>query len=459
MRRLALSLLLSLLVLHPNQSDAFCGFYVAKADASLFNKASQVVVARDGDKTALTMFNDYKGTPSEFALVVPVPEVLTKEQINVGEKTLIEHLDAYSAPRLVEYFDSNPCAMLYEADGFGRGAAAPQAAMKNMDSVAERAKALGVSIEAQYTVGEYDILILGAKESTGLETWLKENGYKVPKGASKVLSSYLKQGMKFFVAKVNLKEQEKAGFSYLRPIQFAFESPKFMLPIRLGMVNSDGPQDLVIYAITKKGRVETTNYRTVKLPSDAEVPLYVKSKFADFYRAVFDTAHVKEDRKVVFLEYAWNMAWCDPCAADPMTHEELRKLGVFWLADNGAPPSNWRKVQPLGWSGSRPVEAFITRLHVRYDGEHFPEDLTFQETSDSANFQGRYILRHPYTGDMACDAARRYQDELKSRWTREAETLASLTGWKIADVRKAMGENGEKPGDGPTKKWYQNIFK
>src|SRR5207245_2084617 len=97
--------------------------------------------------------------------------------------------------------------------------------------------------------------------------------------------------------------------------------------IRLGMVNADGPQDLVVYAISKKGRVETTNYRTVKLPSDAEVPVYVKDKFSDFYRAVFDTAHVKEDRKVVFLEYAWNMAWCDPCAADPMTREELRKLG------------------------------------------------------------------------------------------------------------------------------------
>ena len=50
-------------------------------------------------------------------------------------------------------------------------------------SDAARAKALGVTIEAQYTVGEYDILILSAKQSGGLETWLTENGYRIPAGA------------------------------------------------------------------------------------------------------------------------------------------------------------------------------------------------------------------------------------------------------------------------------------
>ena len=87
----------------------FCGFYVAKADTKLFNKASQVVLVRDGDRTVMTMANDFEGEPKEFAVVIPVPTVLTREQIHVGEKALVDHLDAYSAPRLVEYFDQNPC--------------------------------------------------------------------------------------------------------------------------------------------------------------------------------------------------------------------------------------------------------------------------------------------------------------------------------------------------------------
>src|SRR5438552_12038367 len=131
--------------------------------------------------------------------------------------------------------------------------------------------------------------MLSAKESAGLETWLRDNGYRIPAGASAVLGSYLKQGMRFFVARVNLGEQAKLGFSYLRPLQVAYESPKFMLPIRLGMVNADGAQELFVYALTRKGRVETTNYRTVKLPSDLDLPVYVKeqSEFSKFYKAMF----------------------------------------------------------------------------------------------------------------------------------------------------------------------------
>ena len=87
-----------------------------------------------------------------------------------------------------------------------------------------KANALGVKIEAEYTVGEYDIIILSAEQSDGLQRWLDENGYRTPPGASRVLASYIRQNVRFFVAKVNLKEQSKLGFSYLRPLQVAFES-------------------------------------------------------------------------------------------------------------------------------------------------------------------------------------------------------------------------------------------
>ena len=40
-----------------NAARAFCGFYVAMADTSLFNRASQVVLVRDGNRTVITMAN------------------------------------------------------------------------------------------------------------------------------------------------------------------------------------------------------------------------------------------------------------------------------------------------------------------------------------------------------------------------------------------------------------------
>ncbi|HEY2954026.1 MAG TPA: DUF2330 domain-containing protein [Candidatus Eisenbacteria bacterium] len=451
MKRLRLAALLFLsAALSPPSAHSFCGFYVATGDARLFNKSSQVVLVRDEDRTVLTMGSDFKGEPSEFALVVPVPTVLERDQIHVGDQKIVEHLDAYSAPRLVEYFDENPCMMVkYEGKMLFRNAA-PTAGIA--EDAATRAKALGVTIEARYTVGEYDILILSAKQSNGLETWLNENHYRIPPGASRVLATYLRQGMKFFVAKVNLKEQAKTGFKSLRPLQMAYESPKFMLPIRLGMVNADGPQELFIYALTREGRVETTNYRTVKIPSDAEIPEYVKDAFPDFYRAMFRTAAQKENLEAVFLEYAWDMGWCDPCASEPLTQDELRELGVFWLDDSPGAPGMPR----VRGGGQAP---FVTRLHVRYDAAHFPEDLVFQQTSDKSNFQGRYILRHPWTGADDCPAALQYRAALRERRAKQASTLAALTGWDLADIRSRMKVRDDWSSDGDAVKWYQKLWK
>ena len=287
---------------------------------------------------------------------------------------------------------------------------------------ARRDKALGVAVEASYTVGEYDIVILSAKQSDGLETWLRENGYRIPQRASAALQPYIRQNMKFFVAKVNLAEQAKTGVAYLRPLQFAFESAKFMLPVRLGMLNARGPQDLVLYVLTPKGRVETTNYRTVKLPANVDVPTFVRGEFARTYKAIFDTQAAREDYRAVFTEYFWDMSWCDPCAADPLSPEELRQAGAFWANAPG---------------GAQPV--MLTRLHLRYTRDTLPEDLVFQETADRQNFQVRYVLHHPWTGEVsACAEAKAYFDAVKAREEREAQTLATLTGGDVNAIRARM---------------------
>jgi len=453
-RRVLPVLVLPLLVLlHPAPASAFCGFYVGKADTQLFNDSSQVALVRDGDRTVLTMSNDYRGPLTEFALVVPVPTVLEREQIHVGDRRLLEHLDAYSAPRLVEYFDPDPCMRYYPMAKAAMGAPAADMASR---SVAEKKRddALGVRVEAKYSVGEYDILILGAKQSEGLETWLRENGYRVPAKAAAALQPYIRQDMKFFVAKVNLEAQKASGVQYLRPLQIAYESKKFMLPIRLGMANAAGPQDMIVYALTRRGRVESTNYRTTKIPSDVNIPVFVKSDFGKFYQDAFARSVEKEDRRAVFTEYVWDMGWCDPCAAQPLSRDELRQLGVFWL-DDGQRDSVGPAISRRGPVGG-PVNVLLTRLHVRYDGAHFPEDLVFQETSDRSNFQGRYILQHPYQGTAECSAMDDYRERLRDRRSKEAETLASLTGWSMDDIRRKMGPDGADVKN--PRPWYRRLW-
>jgi len=205
-------------------------------------------MVRDKDRTVITMANDFQGDVEDFAMVVPVPTFIEREQINVASQGLVDHLDAYTAPRLVEYYDENPCMRNWLAS------VTESVAMDSVQLVQEsqRVQKNGVTIEAKYTVGEYDILILSAEESGGLIRWLDDNNYRLPNGAEKVVGSYLKQGMRFFVARVNLAVQQESGFSNLRPLQIAFESPKFMLPIRLGTLNADGQQELFVYALTRK---------------------------------------------------------------------------------------------------------------------------------------------------------------------------------------------------------------
>ena len=432
MRQLALAF--ALLIAASDVARAFCGFYVSRADSDLFNKASKVVLAHNGDKTVLTMASDVKGDPEEFAIVIPVPTVIQRDQIRVIEPARMDRLDAYTAPRLVEYYDEDPClphplpSTLFLTS-----------AMRNSESTRRKGDTLGVTVEATYSVGEYDIVILSARDSSGLLTWLDQNGYKVPRAAEAVVSSYLRQNLHFFLAKVNLERQSRIGFMFLRPIQIEYESSKFMLPIRLGTVNAEGPQELIILGLSPRGRIETTNYRTVQVPTGPEVPLYVKASFGDFYRAMFDRQVAAERGRAVFLEYAWDMSWCDPCAANPLSADELKNLGVFWLDGSSESAGAARRFGP---GGGQPV--FATRLHVRYDRDHFPEDLMLQETADRQNFQGRYVLRHPYPEPATCDTGVSYRNGLPRTFETQARNLVELTGWELDSIRERMRETGQQ---------------
>ncbi len=414
---------------------SFCGFYVSKADGGLKNKTSQVILVRDGNKNVVTMYNDFKGDTKDFAMVVPVPVVLRKDDIKVVDQSIFQKLNDYSAPRLVEYWDQNPCYD-YEskADMMLQGKVAG-VQLNDVVVTSGYKRKESVKIEAKYLVGEYDILILSAKESSGLKTWLNENGYKIPEGAEEVLDPYIKSNLKFFVVKVNEKEKAKLNNNFLRPIQISFTSPKFMLPIRLGMANADGDQDLIVYAFTRKGRIECTNYRNVNMPTGNNVPLFVQKNFGAFYGNLFNHQWKNEDKSVSFLEYAWNVTpvnqmKCDPCVGNPPTEYDLVQSGVWWLG--GKDWSDYSDVdadEPD--NGSKNVH--FTRLHFRYNRKSFPQDLMFQVTPNTENFQARYVITHPATGEFTCDAGKKYLLDLKARRKKELRELTALTGTNLTN--------------------------
>ena len=432
----ALAAVACTVVAPPRRAHAFCGFYVAPTDKPLYNDASMVALMRDGTRTVMSMSNNYKGPATDFAMVVPVPVVLQKENVKTLPKDLFQKLEALSAPRLVEYWEQDPCPKPMPMTGYGGsggGKGAPPM-MKSAD--APEKKDLGVKIEARFSVGEYDILILSAKQSDGLETWLHDNKYNIPQGASSALAPYIKEQQKFFVAKVDIKKVQidAQGVAVLSPLRFSYESPDFRLPVRLGLLNAKQKQDLIVFTLSRSLRYDVANYPNVFIPTNLEVSNDLKDKFAPFYATLFDEAVHQGGGKGIVTEYSWMSSSCDPCPTPPLQDGDIATLGGDVLFGMGAPLDPNGPGNPGGPSMKKPnyggyygasTPMVLTRLHARYDATSLSDDLVFRaaeavvggrefvtgekgelekgaQSSTQNNFQARYIIRHPWTGPILC---------------------------------------------------------
>jgi MYXO-CTERM domain-containing protein len=428
------------------KADAFCGFYVAGGDQQMFNDATQVVLMRHGTRTVMSMQNNYKGPPSAFAMVIPVPVVLKEGDVKTLSKDAFAAVERMGAPRLVEYWEVDPCFVQPpERDmmvtksatggiGTGRGYGAAD---------------LGVKVEAKFVVGEYQIVILSAKDSTGLDTWLRQEKYNIPAGAEPLLRPYVESGQKFFVAKVDpTKVKFEGDRAVLSPLRFHYESDQFNLPIRLGLANSSGKQDLIVNILAPNQRYEVSNYKNVTIPTNITVADSVKEKFGAFYTALFD-ATIEKNPGAVVTEYAWQAIGCDPCPGPMLDQSVLTTLGLDVIegVKGTAPPSPNMGRGRGGWGGpggsGLAMNMVLTRLHARY-GKDITNDLEFKaapgivggrefvidaqthpgaglprqapaleegaQPSSMNNFQGRYAIRHAWEGPIACNAP------VRNRW-------------------------------------------
>jgi len=402
----------------PAAAQAFCGFYINGAGGEMFNNATQVVLMRQGTRTVLSMQNNYQGPPQDFAMVIPVPVVLKEGDVKTLTKDVFARVDAMGAPRLVEYWEQDPCESprKYRMDEGARLSAAPT------DDAAEEKTAkrdYGVKIEAKFTVGEYNIVILSAKESTGLDRYLRDQKYQIPKGAAPLLRPYVEGGSKFFVAKVDPKKVRfEKGQAMLSPLRFHYDSEEFSLPIRLGLLSSSGTQDLIVSILAPGQRYEVSSYKNATIPTNLDVKDEVRGRFGEFYAALFDRT-VERNPGAVITEYAWDASSCDPCPGPVLDENDFTVLGADVLGSGNGDDD--------GYSGF-----VLTRLHARYGKDGAPNDLVFraappiaggrEERDDQGrleerahpdetnNFQGRYAIRHAWAGPIACESP------IRGRW-------------------------------------------
>ena len=362
---------LLLALVSPNEAWGFCGTYVGGAGTSIYNSASQVAIVRQGSTTTLTMANNVVGDASEFAMVVPVPQVLTAADVTTVDAGLFSVLDGYSAPRLVEY----TCDDFWYGDG-----AVEDSAGGGYGGGAE--SATGVTVESSFAVGSYDIVVLSATESSGLLEWLTANGYTgLDESASALLAEYIDAGTYFFAAKVSLDSVPETA-SYLDPIQMTYSSDAFSLPIRLGTLNApeDGTQDLYIYVLTdaESGSVGIANYDRLTIEDECMWRADEWPDFGTYWATQIEQARVDSGAAGWVQEYAWATNWCDPCSSDPPNTDQVNQLGFVGPAS----------------------DSYITRLHMQFSPSEADQDLTLYVSGLRESEQIRYIVYEPEFEDQ-----------------------------------------------------------
>jgi hypothetical protein len=365
----------------------------------LRSDGSKVALLRDGLHTVVSLSMRYRGPPNDFALVVPVPVVLQKESVRTLHAGTFERLDAMSRPELVEQWEKDPCWTEYVDLGppsNSEGGTGTRA--RGEEGSSGGAAVSAVKIEAAFSVDEYDVVILGASDSVSLERWLIDAGYALPPGIEPFLRPYVAAGSKFFVAKVDARKIELSwGRAVLSPIRFEYDSETFSLPIRLGLANVDGEQDLTVYVLGRGTRYEAANYENTTIPTNLRLVEGAKGRFAGFYEKLFVDTIAKHPKSFV-TEYAMAVDACVECEA------MLKDLGAADAASS---------------------TLVLSRLHTRY-GAAFAQDLVLRtappieggaEPYDSGElpnaagrpapanrFRGRYFVRHPWLDAVDCSS-------------------------------------------------------
>jgi len=376
-------------ILGLSQAHAFCGTYVSSAGTDVYNSASEVVIARQGVRTTLTMANDVIGDPSDFAMVIPVPQVINEADVHVVKPEDVDLIRTYSMPRLVSYtcddfkpvYD-HPCpwmeqecptnflikAMTEAQAGGGEGEGEGEGEASDAGGGGS-----SVEVEAEYIVGEYEVVVLSAELSTDLLTWLVDEGYSIPESTANMLQEYIDSGSYFLAARV-YPEAGVGDGDTLSPLQFAYDSEVFGLPIRIGTSSSIGEQDLIVYTITEleEGAVGISNY--AELEVEDECMWDGEGDFGEFYAEQFEDAYGRESGAIWTTEYSWKnepqVQKCDPCTGPPPETQQLTNVG---FDDQGT------------------GRFHFTRLHVRYTPEEATQDLVFYGSRQNLQLQKRYI--------------------------------------------------------------------
>jgi MYXO-CTERM domain-containing protein len=468
-------------------AQAFPGFYAGKGQEKRINHVTQVVVAKRGEETVVSVWPDYEGPMDKFAVVLPVPSDVKAADVRTLKRDVIDRLDDITAPRFHEFWEMDPCEQgqveqEWERDLTVKGGDTGflGMAMPEINAGTRLPPELLLNLKPPYKDGEYKFSLVPKGKT--LEAYLSSKGLSIPGAAASAVKRYDAAGTAWLVAEVDSSQVELTGAkrALLSPIRFSTGS-EYKISSTLGLANGAGKQELIVYVLHPEQRFEVANYPNVFAPTNVGVDFKVKERMGEFYASLHD-ALLKKNPKGFLTEYAWpTIKQCgQPCPNDPLQINELLGLGGDFFDESlpdkernpEPPPMTEEETKQLATADKETKKRMkeqrvelvrrrallernryvITRLHHRYDAAGLPEDIVLKaaghvqgglgepngprgdlptavEPAEQSRLQTRFTFLHPSKSEEKCE------NPVRWRWGKAPRSYRGLRKvWTAKDM-------------------------
>ncbi len=218
--------------------------------------AERIIFTQNHDGTISAIIQiQYTGFAEDFSWILPLPSVISAEDIEVPETAMnaFTELEVATSPVFIPPPVPDCALVEFEVDS-----AIP----------AEAVEESGVEIFASGEVGPYAFDVIGSEDPTALIRWLRDNEYRVTEPMEPLINVYVDEEFVFRAMRL-LPEQ---GAQDIQPVKITYESEKPMIPLRLTAVAANADMAVLTWFYTDN-QVVPENYAHMEI-EDSELTFF-----------------------------------------------------------------------------------------------------------------------------------------------------------------------------------------
>lgn len=258
------------------------GFFYEVTGATVQSSHQRAVIVFEDGRETLILQTRYAGEQADFAWVIPTPTLVQRADFTTADPRVFDQL----------FYLTEPTGTLIGAKDDGVGCACGGG--QSGGDVGRDGS--GVNVWDEFSVDEYQVLVLSAEDSADLAGWLTARDYHLPDGAGPVLQSYQARNWHFVAVRLTAARSPVAAGApasaaasapELKPLAISFDTDTPVFPLHISSLSSSRTEEtsVLLYVIAPR-RVEVANYRTTEISTKGWTGDY----FPRFYEGRFRQA-------------------------------------------------------------------------------------------------------------------------------------------------------------------------